>query len=804
MMPTSQIRPRILGFINEQASAWVVAAFAFLVGAALTVLLAFANSELYERQLRQRFDLLANERFSRIQERLDGQVYRLDSLRRFFMFSTVVTRAEFNGFADPLLIGTEAYSWAPKVTNAQRRQFERQTVTEGLTGFSIREVTQEGVLAPADVRSDYFPVLFTRSRSTEPLPLGFDIGSESVRRSAIELSGKLGAMVATPRMSLVGLEPGNSSGVLLLAPVMSSNTNPVGEAADVSGYVMAVISLSKLMTEGLPSQDNLTLTMSDLASPVEQQLLYQSPIPAVTGEIRVSTLLGLANRDYLLEIRPTAAFMTSNQSLVGSVILMGGLLSLLLSALLYNLISQRQRALRLVDERTSELRLRERQLRGAHGQLSSVLNAATDVAIIATDLNGVISTFNVGAQKMLGYQEEEVLGQLQLKDLQMPAELEAHAQHLSQAYGYRVTASQAIFVEADDDAPHKSHEWTFIRHDGSSLVVNMLLTAVRNEHEQWVGYLAVCIDVTERKLVYEALAARDMLLKKISAHVPGGIFQFQIDASGESRFNYINDGMCELHGMTREQMLLDFKSVFARVDPLDVRRVKDSMRASAQHMTPWQDEYRLNVPGHGLRWVHSHAMPEAQAGGGVVWHGFLSEITDMKRVEEELRAMSVTDVLTGAYNRRYFQERLSAELARVNRHGGALSLIMLDIDHFKRVNDQHGHAVGDTVLQVICQRITTRLRRSDVFCRLGGEEFMVLCPGSTAFAAHELAIQLWNVLRSQPVDGVGLVTASFGVASWREGEDADALLLRADSGVYAAKQAGRDRVEGEKQGEASV
>lgn len=804
MMPMSQIRPKILGFINEQASAWVVAAFAFLVGAVLTALLAFANSELYERQLRQRFDLLANERFSRIQERLDGQVYRLDSVRRFFMFSTAVTRTEFNGFADPLLIGTEAYSWAPKVTNAQRRQFEQQAVGEGLTGFSIREAGQEGALEPASIRSDYFPVLFTRSRSTEPLPMGFDIGSESVRRSAVELAGKLGAMVATPRMNLVGLEPGNSSGVLLLAPVMSSGINPEGEVADVSGYVMAVISLSKLMTEGLPSQDNLTLTMSDLASPVEPQLLYQSPIPAASDEIRVSTLLGLANRDYLLDIRPTAAFMTSNQSLVGSVILMGGLLSLLLSALLYNLISQRQRALRLVDERTAELRLRERQLRGAHGQLSNVLNAATDVAIIATDLNGVIGTFNVGAQKMLGYQEDEVLGQLQLKDLQVEAELEEHAQYLSQAYGYQVNASQAIFVEADDAAPHKSHEWTFIRCDGSSLVVNMLLTAVRNEHEQWVGYLAVCIDVTERKLVYEALAARDMLLKKISAHVPGGIYQFQIDASGESRFNYINDGMCELHGMTREQMLLDFKSVFARVDPLDVRRVKESMRASARHMTPWQDEYRLNVPGHGLRWVHSHAMPEAQSGGAVIWHGFLSEITDMKRVEEELRAMSVTDVLTGAYNRRYFQERLSAELARVNRHGGALSLIMLDIDHFKRVNDEHGHAVGDTVLQVICQRITTRLRRSDVFCRLGGEEFMVLCPGSTVFAAHELAIQLWSVLRSQPVEGVGVVTASFGVASWREGESADALLLRADSSVYAAKQAGRDRVEGEKQGEASV
>ncbi|MNC49200.1 Response regulator PleD [compost metagenome] len=122
---------------------------------------------------------------------------------------------------------------------------------------------------------------------------------------------------------------------------------------------------------------------------------------------------------------------------------------------------------------------------------------------------------------------------------------------------------------------------------------------------------------------------------------------------------------------------------------------------------------------------------------------------------------------------------------------------MLDIDHFKCINDQHGHAVGDRVLQSFCQRISQRLRRTDVFCRLGGEEFMVLCPGSNARQAQALAIELWQSLRSVPVDGVGVVTASFGIAGWRIGEGADALLLRADSGVYAAKQGGRDRVEAE-------
>lgn len=803
-MPSTQLSPKILGFISEQASAWFVAAVTLLVGVVLTTLLAMANFELHERQLRQRFDLLANERFSRIQERLDGQVNRLDDLRRFFSFSENVTRTEFNGFAAPLLIGTQAYFWTPRVTAAQRRTFEVQTAADGSPGFAIRERNANGLLEPARIRPEYFPVLYSRSRKSVPVPSGFDIGSDSVHLSALELAGKLGTMVATPRMDLATLEPGSASGVLLIAPVMSALPDPSGGSTGLKGYVMAIINLSTLMTEALPSQDNLTLTLRDLTAPSEPQLLYQSEVAAASDQLRVSTVLGMANRDYLLEIRPTAMFVNSNQSMAGSVIVMGGLLSLLLSVMLYNLVSQRQRALRLVDKRTAELRLREQQLRGAHGQLSNVLNAATEVAIIATDLNGIISTFNVGAQKMLGYRDDQVLGYFNLQDLQLMTELETHASHLSQVYGYRVTATQAVFVEASEEGRDESHEWTFTRRDGTTLVVNMLVTAVRNEHEQWVGYLAVCIDVTERKHIHEALAARDLLLKKLSAHVPGGIYQYQMDANGQSRFNYINDGMCELHGMSHEDMMRDFKAVFARVHLQDAQRVKDSMYCSARQLTPWQDEYRLKVPGHGVRWVRSQATPEAQPDGAVIWHGFLSDITDMKRVEDELRKLSVTDVLTGAYNRRYFQERLSAELIRVNRQGGNLSLIMLDIDHFKRINDEHGHGVGDTVLRVICQTIAARLRRSDVLCRLGGEEFMVLCPGNTASEAYELATQLWSALRSQPVEGVGLVTASFGVASWHPGEGGDALLQRADSGVYAAKQAGRDRVQPELEVAASL
>jgi diguanylate cyclase (GGDEF)-like protein len=319
-----------------------------------------------------------------------------------------------------------------------------------------------------------------------------------------------------------------------------------------------------------------------------------------------------------------------------------------------------------------------------------------------------------------------------------------------------------------------------------------------DEHGLWVGHLAICLDVTEQKRAYEALAARDRLLKKLSAHVPGGIFQFILEPNGDSRFIYASDGIRDIYEIEPGVLQQDARKVFERIHPLDVERVRDSIRLSTLQLSHWREEYRVQLPQRGLRWIRGEATPEELPGGGTLWHGYVSDISDLKRVEEELRALSITDSLTGIHNRRYFQDRLKAEMIRVKRASGALSVIMFDIDHFKRINDQHGHAVGDEVLKELCRRISQRLRRTDVFCRLGGEEFVVLCPNTDGSQALSVALELWQALRSEPMEDVGIVTASFGIASWRVEEGVDGLLLRADSGVYAAKQAGRDRVEAER------
>lgn len=180
---------------------------------------------------------------------------------------------------------------------------------------------------------------------------------------------------------------------------------------------------------------------------------------------------------------------------------------------------------------------------------------------------------------------------------------------------------------------------------------------------------------------------------------------------------------------------------------------------------------------------------------GRVW--FFRDITARKQVERELLEMSHTDPLTGAANRRYFFERAAVELARARRFGRELSLIMLDIDHFKRVNDRWGHAAGDKVLKNLCACAQGVLRQEDLLARVGGEEFAVLAPDTGPEGAFGLAERLRKNVAAQVVTEGGdamTYTLSAGVATLASHDaSVEAVLKRADEALYAAKNAGRNR-----------
>ena len=168
--------------------------------------------------------------------------------------------------------------------------------------------------------------------------------------------------------------------------------------------------------------------------------------------------------------------------------------------------------------------------------------------------------------------------------------------------------------------------------------------------------------------------------------------------------------------------------------------------------------------------------------------------SNLEEKNEMLRKLSITDSLTALYNRAYLDEKLREEFNRIERHPDDLSIILVDIDHFKRVNDRYGHQVGDEVLIRVADTLRHNIRSIDTIGRWGGEEFIVICPGSDESHSVQLAEKLRKLLGDVKHEGVGQVTCSFGVASHGPVMKLAKLIRNADKALYASKAAGRNRV----------
>lgn len=173
-----------------------------------------------------------------------------------------------------------------------------------------------------------------------------------------------------------------------------------------------------------------------------------------------------------------------------------------------------------------------------------------------------------------------------------------------------------------------------------------------------------------------------------------------------------------------------------------------------------------------------------------------------RRLQKDLKEQTIRDPLTGLFNRRYMEETLAVEVARSMRSGEPLCVIMCDVDHFKRFNDEQGHDAGDEVLKVVARTLSEQFRDGDIVCRYGGEEFTIIAPGTTeqdlirrTESVRSAIMQLQAELRGKQL---GRITMSFGVAQWKPGMDKEglALMSSADEALYQAKHQGRNRVIG--------
>ncbi|WP_243546229.1 sensor domain-containing diguanylate cyclase [Pseudodesulfovibrio tunisiensis] len=293
----------------------------------------------------------------------------------------------------------------------------------------------------------------------------------------------------------------------------------------------------------------------------------------------------------------------------------------------------------------------------------------------------------------------------------------------------------------------------------------------------------------------QSLTASEWKYRSIFENVVEGIFR----ASPDGRLVEVNPALADMFGYATPS---DFLACFSRVQEMfrsisSVKRYENTLERQGS-LRAYQTEMKHSDGRFFWGELSASLLPEQEeAPGGIV--GVIVDVTERKCMMEEMCRLARTDSLTGLWNRGYFIELARRELARNQRHGGALSLLMVDVDHFKSVNDSHGHDVGDQALQTLASVFCASVREIDVIGRFGGEEFVILLPGSGRMDACFVADRIRAAVRDEIVptrDGPLQLSVSIGVTSWSEKtRDLDELLKYADIALYAAKKNGRDRVE---------
>lgn len=301
------------------------------------------------------------------------------------------------------------------------------------------------------------------------------------------------------------------------------------------------------------------------------------------------------------------------------------------------------------------------------------------------------------------------------------------------------------------------------------------------------------------------LQGRTQLLSQLSNRVPGVIYQYRRFPDGSTCFPYASERMWDMFEVHPEDTQRDAAGVIARVHPQDLEGVLSSIETSYSGLLPWRHEFRVVLPQQGTKWRFGDAVPERLADGSVLWHGFITDITERRLHQERTHRLAYYDPLTGLPNRRLLIDRLERELAHLRRCGRLGALLFIDLDNFKQINDARGHAVGDDLLRQVSQRLTSVLRQDDTVARLGGDEFVVqvgnLDPDIEVAArqARLVAEKVRSVMEGR-YEVMGFPyssTGSIGITLFprSDGTTVDDLLREADTAMYRAKSGGRNRIE---------
>ena len=412
----------------------------------------------------------------------------------------------------------------------------------------------------------------------------------------------------------------------------------------------------------------------------------------------------------------------------------------------------------------------------------SIAVEQSPVSVVITDLDTVIQYVNPRFTQVTGYSAAEAIGQ------------KPHILNSGQT-------AKTVFHEMWSHL-HQGDAWTgeFInrRKNGDVYYEEACISPVTDGNGRATHYVAVKLDITERKRVEEALRISEERHRLLADNATDVIWTMNL----EGRFTYVSPSVAKLRGYSAAEVMQQSIDQALTPESADIalNGLNDLVKAvqTGQPLPDFRSELEQPCKDGSTVWTEATVTAMYNAAGefkGLL--GITRDITERRQMQEALREQAIRDRLTGLFNRGYLDETLPRELHRCQRNGEPLAVAMLDLDHFKRFNDSHGHSAGDSVLRAVGDLLNRSLRGGDIACRYGGEELTVVMPGSPVADARARLDSLREAVMQLHVpyrDGVlPAITVSIGIATAQPQEtDAATLLERADIALYQAKTQGRN------------
>jgi diguanylate cyclase (GGDEF)-like protein/PAS domain S-box-containing protein len=415
-----------------------------------------------------------------------------------------------------------------------------------------------------------------------------------------------------------------------------------------------------------------------------------------------------------------------------------------------------------------ELAAAEEELR-----LYATIVEQSEDAIVVRGQDGGIAHWNAGAERLYGYTSEEAIGQP--ASFLIPPDREGEEAEL---------LARALRGESMRQL-HTSR----VCQDGHVVHVSLTMSPIRGPDGVILGVVGIARDITAEATAQDRLLNNERQLYDAQALAHVGSWEWDLReerpiCSAElSRILGFRPG----HRPTAAEFI-------AVAHPDDRQAVRHHLIA-ARGGRAGDFEYRIVRRDGEVRYVHGRQHTRVdEAGRPSHIYGIVQDITERRRYESELERLATHDALTGLPNRRTFDARLAGELQRARRHRRNLCLAILDLDHFKQVNDTFGHQAGDSVLTLAASVMSSHVRGEELIARVGGEEFAWILSEADAPGAVAAVERCRGAVAAANFGEIGAVTLSGGVALASVDIDAETLFRRADEALYAAKRGGRNRV----------